>query len=160
LTTDPAVDSDPAWSPDGKSICLLRRLSPNKSAIMIVPQAGGQERKLGESGNSHLAWTPDSKWLAFSESKTTEGGQGLLLLSVDSVETRRLTSPPARTMNDVDPEVSPDGHILAFTRHSGFRSEICRLPLAEGYVPKGEPEKAAETGEQYNSAAVWMPNGT
>jgi Tol biopolymer transport system component len=49
LTTDPAIDFSPAWSPKGCSIAFGRALSPSKSAIFLVLSCGGPERKLGET---------------------------------------------------------------------------------------------------------------
>src|SRR6478752_561145 len=48
LTTDPARDYSPAWSPDGRFIAFLRRLSQEKSALLVIPALGGPERKVGE----------------------------------------------------------------------------------------------------------------
>ena len=68
LTNDPAMDYSPAWSPDGRLIAFLRDLSPDKTAIMLIPQRGGAERILAEVNGSlrsleygpYLSWTPDS----------------------------------------------------------------------------------------------------
>ncbi len=49
LTSDPAEDCSPAWSPDGNFIAFLREVSPTRAALLIVPQRGGQERVLGET---------------------------------------------------------------------------------------------------------------
>ena len=100
LTTDPAEDCSPAWSPDGNFIAFLREVSPTKAALVIVPQRGGQERVLGETNLTYyasepcLAWTPDSKWLAFQDT----AGPGLFLLSVQTGERRRLTDDGGTTI--------------------------------------------------------------
>ena len=78
LTSNPADDFSPAWSPDGRFIAFLRVLSPTRSALLVIPQRGGQERALGELDHPYqpgtcLAWTPDSKWLAFPAESATAG---------------------------------------------------------------------------------------
>src|ERR1022692_3490960 len=48
LTSDPATNYSPAWSPDGGFIAFLRELSHDQTDIVIVPQRGGPERILSE----------------------------------------------------------------------------------------------------------------
>ena len=74
LTNTPMNDTSPAWSPDGRFIAFLRELEPKKWALILIPQRGGSDRQLATWDLSkvsdlldgpYLAWTPDSKWLAF-----------------------------------------------------------------------------------------------
>jgi Tol biopolymer transport system component len=98
LTTDPADDVSPAFSPDGRSIGFIR-VSKEHRAFVIIPSIGGPERIIAEVTLPDLpaetpepgplfAWLPDSKRVVTS---------GLTLLSVESGETRSLTSPPAKS---------------------------------------------------------------
>jgi hypothetical protein len=74
LTNAAANDWSPAWSPDGRSIAFIREVDSERWALMLIPQRGGPERQL-ETWNvskmvnpldgPYLAWTPDSKWVAF-----------------------------------------------------------------------------------------------
>ena len=51
LTTDPAADFSPAWSPDGRQIAFLRRLDAGdveRCGIYLIPALGGAERRLAE----------------------------------------------------------------------------------------------------------------
>jgi hypothetical protein len=128
LTSGPADDRSPAWSPDARYIAFLRQLSATKASIVLIPQRGGQERIVGEScvdtvsplWRSYLAWTPDSNGLVFASAESAVPGLGLSLLSLETREKRKLTSPPEGT--DTCPAVSPDGRTLAFTRMRGFAS--------------------------------------
>ena len=67
---------------------------------------------------------------------------GLFLLSVESGEKRRLTSPPEKRFVDSQPAFSPDGHTLAFIRDVavGVR-DIYLLALSEDFQPIGEPKR-------------------
>ena len=47
LTTDPAADVSPTWSPDGRYLAFAR-VSAGNSAVYVMPSMGGQERKLTE----------------------------------------------------------------------------------------------------------------
>ena len=66
LTTDPANDSRPAWSPDGRTIAFVRSIE-GKQSIILIPSIGGTERKLLEITGRSVARSPDSKWLAFGD---------------------------------------------------------------------------------------------
>jgi Tol biopolymer transport system component len=104
LTTDPAADLSPAWSPDGRFIAFFRLLprEPEKAAVMLIPALGGPERKLAEVliadflPPPYLAWSPDGSWLVMSDRGSHTEPVALFLLSVETGEKRRLTSPPAR----------------------------------------------------------------
>ena len=54
LTTDPAVEGSPAWSPDDRWIAFTRPQQGNV-AIMLIPPLGGPERKLTEIAGSLAA---------------------------------------------------------------------------------------------------------
>lgn len=69
LTTDPAKDESPAWSPDGRYIAF-RRHGEGKDTIYVIPALGGLERKLLTSKGSFfddtsMDWSPDGKYLAY-----------------------------------------------------------------------------------------------
>jgi Tol biopolymer transport system component len=162
LTTDPAEDFSPAWSPDGQFIAFLRKVSATRTALMLIPQRGGQERLLGESditnrGNlygPYLAWTPDSKWLVLPWGEAGNPATGLFLLNVETRETRRLT-----TSVDNAPAFSPDGRTLAFNRGS-IPNVICLLRLTKDYQPEGEPEQVTPAAEaEENLGTAWSPDG-
>ena len=133
---------------------------------MLVPGVGGQERILGECDPvwreflvSDLAWTPDSKYLVFPVAEPGTPGKGIFLLSMETLQKRRLTTPPAGSAGDAAPALSPDGRTLVFTRVTGLGSDICFLRLGEHYEPQGSPETVGATGEQFNFNAVWTPDG-
>ena len=98
LTHDPASESNPAWSPDGRSIAFLRQLPGERAAVFLMAALGGSERKLAEIHNepyfgySGLAWSLDGKWLVSSDRSSTEEPSGLFLVSSQTGEKRRLTS--------------------------------------------------------------------
>jgi Tol biopolymer transport system component len=141
ITTDPADDLYPAWSPDGSQIAFVRQSGPEIS-IFTVPALGGPEHKLYkgtsaffslyEYGNA-LSWSPDGKLLAFSGQRTSQEPNSIFLLSLNSLQTRQLTTPPAGFLGDSTPAFSPDGKVLAFVRGASSRDvEIYVMPSTGG----------------------------
>jgi Tol biopolymer transport system component/predicted Ser/Thr protein kinase len=170
LTHDPAVEFSPAWSPDGLFIAFLRQLSPDKSAVVVVPRTGGQERVLGESDVAqtdpftvvtYLAWTPDLKWLVIPAAESDKAGRGLSLLSVATLEKKRLTTSPAGFYEST-PALSPDGQTLVFMRSGSSASDIYLLRLGVNYEPQGSPQRVFEAGaeEPFLWNAAWTSDGS
>jgi tricorn protease-like protein len=67
LTSDPAPDATPAWSPDGNYIAFVRRSSPDRETVLLISPLGGGERKVADfPGTFGMDWSPDGKWLAIA----------------------------------------------------------------------------------------------
>jgi Tol biopolymer transport system component len=162
LTTDPADDFHPAWSPDGKSIAFERDVG-EANALILIPAIGGPERevaRLSPSVSSRLSWSPDGKWLAVAESPSAGQPSSLFLLSPVTGEKRSLMSPPPSAVwGDGDPAFSPDGRKLAFrrSRMTGM-GEIAVLSLTSELRPQGDPvELTHENG--WLAGPVWTRDG-
>jgi Tol biopolymer transport system component len=108
---------------------------------------------------SGLAWTPDGKSLIITDRNSDSEPLGLFLLSVESGEKRRLTSPPQRAFADSQPAFSPDGHTLSFIREVavGVR-DIYLLTLSEDLQPIGEPKRLTFEN-QLTFSPVWTLAG-
>jgi Tol biopolymer transport system component len=153
-TTDPAFDFSPVWSPDALRIAFVRE-APEGMEILVVPAAGGAERRLHmtmiRSSSwfgirqlarqiSGLAWSPNGKYLAIVDRETPESPRSIFLLDVETREKRKLTTPPADSVGDGLSAFSPDGRSLAFARtRGGWPSDIYVLALTDNYEPRGEP---------------------
>ena len=163
LTAHPGEDARPVWSPDGRLIAFTRELVfGQKSALMLMPANGAHERQLSEGCGSYPgAWTPDSKWLVISERSTCEQPLALYLLSAETGEKRRLTTPPADSpWGDSAAALSSDGHSLAFFRQLRLsRGDLFALGLSSGLAPPGEP-KRLKSVEGDTSGLVWTPDGS
>jgi serine/threonine protein kinase len=160
LTSDPAVDYWPAWSPDGRFIAFVRT-QESGNALYLIPALGGPERRLAEKvGKGTPAWSPDSKWLVTVDG-TVPSGQpaGLQLVSVETGEKRRLTSPPKDSDGDRRPSFSPEGRALVFLRGlSSNAAQIYRLRLTKGVQPAGEPERLTNDTGDFR-CPVWTGDG-
>jgi Tol biopolymer transport system component/DNA-binding winged helix-turn-helix (wHTH) protein len=171
LTTDPGRDRYPAWSPDGRWIAFLRVDSNASSSLMLVPALGGAEREVAQLGPTTITqsgapiggWTPDGRWLLLSM-KEGRDQYGLSLLSVETGEKRRLTSPAGVGTGDMFGSISPDGQAIAFSRvqsngamGGGAIGDVYTLPLKPDFTPKGEPRRLTSDGAGIGGIA-WTPD--
>jgi serine/threonine protein kinase len=111
LTTNPAPDTAPAWSPDGRYIAYIRDAGPNGGVYLTSP-LGGPDRKIAGTTGHSVCWTSDSTSIGVPTENL-----GISLVSVASGEQRKLTSTP-QSMVDDDCAFSEDGKYLAFVRWS------------------------------------------
>lgn len=142
LTSNPADEYSPAWSPDNRAIAFMRSVSGHFE-IWTVPALGGPERKLGESAASEgLSWSPNGKFLALVDRELPRGPYNLTLLTVETGEKRKLSSPPDESLGDFGPAFSHDGKAIAFRRSSSSVTEdLYVLPVTITGEPQGKPRR-------------------
>ena len=167
LTSDPAPDKFPAWSPDGRSIAFIREKG-DKQEVLVIPALGGPERKLAQIASDlpeltldppYLSWSPDSKYLVTWDHASHEEPPGLFVLSIATGEKRRLTTPPAPALADMNPAVSPDGRALAFVRMiSDGNSQLFVLPLSEDCRSIGDA-RHLDLPQPWVESPAWSADG-
>ena len=123
LTPENETGVVPAWSPDGQSIAYVGRAKGQDTELRVIPALGGPSRKIA-SGSFYgtVSWSPDSKWLLWSEvEKSTIHSIYVGLAS--GGEQHKLFDPPASVSavvgGDAWPALSPDGRQLVFLRVAG-----------------------------------------
>jgi Tol biopolymer transport system component/DNA-binding winged helix-turn-helix (wHTH) protein len=156
LTQHPGTDVFPAWSPDGRFIAWVRSHG-EFNEIFVMPALGGIERRIFKTRQavwSSLSWSRDGKQLAIADGQDKENQSGIFLISIETGEALRVTTPPPRA-NDSWPAFSPDGQAIAFRRV--FHDSLSELWVSD--APGREPRKL--TAEQaVIEGFTWMPDGT
>ena len=119
LTSGPAYDDAPRFSPDGRSLAFCSDRGGNMN-LWIMPADGGAPRPLTEDKDavwSSPAWTPDGLYVLARREDTTragippvelwmvhrDGGGGVKVIGKDKVH------------NAAGPQASPDGRYLYFS---------------------------------------------
>jgi len=164
LTTNPANDYNPVWSPDGRWIAFLRGES-GSSELRLIPPLGGTERKLvdihvrsEQVSPPFLTWCPDSTCLVVTDSPGEGKPDALFVYSLETGEKRQLTHPQPPALGDTHPAVSPDGNWLVF-RHTVafFGNELHKLKLSRNLVPAAEPQRLTPASLD-GSYPTWTPD--
>ncbi len=134
ITTNPAADGGPAYSPDGRYIAYRAQQRPGFEAdrwqLMLYDRQSGEHRSLtaewDRSADSY-AWSPDSKALHVT---AEEAGEGVLFtVDLSGQAPRRVMG--GGTIGDV--RGSADGATIVYTRHTLDRpTEIYRVSAKDG----------------------------
>jgi eukaryotic-like serine/threonine-protein kinase len=148
LTKGSGEDIYPKWSPDGQWIAFQRRDNTGEHTFLISP-IGGNERKLRDGTCLGLSWSSDGKALACG------GDHGLILMSIETGESRQLTSSP-KDQQDISPAFSSDSRMLLFFRgQPGLAAYLYVLDLNDNLSPRGGLRQV--TTEHGNSLVLSTP---
>jgi eukaryotic-like serine/threonine-protein kinase len=161
LTAGPAFDFSPAWSPDESSIAFARTDLGGSAGVFVAPALGGPARQITsirpaapDRASRVVSWLTDGKELLVSDRLASGGSAAIFAVSVAGGEKRKLTSPPAGSIGDGSPEISPDGRTIAFIRWMGNSvSEIYLQP-----VGNGEARQLTHDGQRISGLA-WAAGG-
>jgi len=157
LTTDPAADDFPAWSPKSDRIAFIRR-----NAVYLAPVKGGQESRLAEASGSGLSWSPDGSLLAISEQNSQTQPGGIFVVSVVTGKRRRLTTAGPLACDEF-PAFSPDGKNIAFVHNLTTVSDVFVVASTGGPTRQltaiGEPIQGIAWTPDNNSVVLSEATG-
>jgi Tol biopolymer transport system component len=159
LTSHPASDLEPDWSPDGRSIAFTSGRT-GQFAIHVMNADGSGMRLLGEG--IQPSWSPDGSRLAFLS------GGSVWVMNADGSGQRRITNPASDTnrrgpvgermvaVGDIRPQWSPDGASIMFER--GYDSPFVQIAFTVS--PSGGPVHLISEFIGVVSVDDWSPDAT
>jgi Tol biopolymer transport system component/Tfp pilus assembly protein PilF len=146
LTDNPALDSDPVWSPDGERIAFVSERDGNPEIYLMDADGSNVTRLTDHPAVDQMpAWAPNSKVLVFVTERN--GNADLYLLNIENGELNQLTKSPA---NEWYPTWSPDEPEVAFVSDEDgdadlyiINSELKVRRLTDNDIYDGDPNWSA-----------------
>ena len=128
LTSGPATDDWPRFSPDGKKLLYYSDAKGNDD-VYLLDLATKETKQLtsAKEDDAFPTWAPDGKRIVYTSQRT--GNKDLFLLDLESGEERQLTRDGK---DDDDATVSADGKWVAYDSGRGGAQAIWIMPLAVG----------------------------
>ena len=119
LTSDPALDSDPAWSPDERKLAFTSNRT-GRSAVFVKDLSTGEETRLFDFPLPVVVddWALDGKFLVFRT-----GGRAIYAFPMTGDRTPRLLADTPISIEDQS-HVSPDGRWIAFNSDESGTWEV------------------------------------
>jgi len=151
ITTHPALDRGPSWSPDGSQMAInSNRGSGGGGRIWVIPATGGGATQITFDNYLHLTsapdWSPNASHIVFArghrnyirESVPIEGGNPGQFRSKRHVESYSISVVPATGGTPTQialgalPAWSPDNNQIAFASGSSGNADIWVIPATGG----------------------------
>ncbi|NMC52498.1 MAG: protein kinase [Chloroflexi bacterium] len=114
LTSGASDKTQPAWSPDGSKLLYVAASEDPAEAeqfgldiwMLDLSQPGAQPANLTrrEGDDTHPAWSPDGRWIAFANQNPFTSVLQVVLMNPDGSEQRRISG----EYYEYDPAWSPD----------------------------------------------------
>jgi len=121
----------PVWSPDGKKIAYVSRLSTGMN-IHVMDADGTNPQQLTSTGtNMAPSWSPDGAKIAFAHNEPGAMPLDIWLMNADGTNKKALTTTSVIVDNNV-PAWSADGQKIAFTSNrNGGQCQIWTINLID-----------------------------
>ena len=115
LTSNPADDGNPAWSPDGTKIAFVSIRDANNEIYVMNVDGSGQKNLTNDPGNDGPpSWSPDGTMIAFASSQGE--ADEIFVMNADGLNKLRLADSPGGIDDDAfRPTWSADSSKIAFT---------------------------------------------
>ncbi|MDE2663035.1 MAG: hypothetical protein OXI39_08535 [Gemmatimonadota bacterium] len=157
LTDNNALDSNPAWSPDGRRVAFQSDRDGNIEIYVMNADGSGQTRLTNNSASDGSpAWSPDGRRIAFQSDR--DGNEEIYVMNADGSSQTNLTSDPAL---DSNPAWSPDGTRIAFSSDRA-PEDFLEPNYPDVYVMNADgsgPIQLTDTS-LIDEAAAWSPDGS
>lgn len=141
------AEHSPQFSPDGKTLAYLR--GANGAELCVMPAEGGESRTLVRDPNmADLAWSPDSRWLAYTRGKSHSAGTLADIFIINTADAKPVNVTRYPVINS-DPVWSGDRRRLYFRSNRSGNTNLWAIDLQEerGGTEEGEKEGGTASSE-------------
>ena len=161
VTFNDLDDEDPAWSPNGKRIAVVRDFNPIRGEvdrdILTIKADGSAERNLTNSPgvpDHQPTWSPNGREIAFSHSPDADSANDIYKMSPDGSNVQQLTGD---ALDNEFPNWSPDGRRITFNSNRddplGENYEVYTMRAGGGHVTRLTFNPAGD------GLPSWSPDG-
>ncbi len=140
LTGTRTKDFNPVIDGAGRRIAFLREEGASQWALLVQGLEETEPKRWTTlDKRDRIVWLPDGKRMIVSM-RLNPGGPAVLAIIDEAGGRTIVTSPPAGTLGDSLPMLSPDRTVLAFTRATEASvDEIHVVQLGSDFLPASEP---------------------
>jgi Tol biopolymer transport system component len=125
--------------------------------VFVTDLEGRGASRLAHGAGTHRdhVWSPDGRWIAFSQEGGERGERGLFLRNPGGVNHIPITD-----REDIRPSWSPDSRALTFQsrRDGNWEIYVVRPVPLDGDTATGEPLRLTENSAD-DIEPAWSPNG-
>jgi TolB protein len=152
ITQDGAVDSQPAWSPDGQQIAFVSNRN-DLYTIYTMDAQGGAIHRLSDDGYYAFgpAWSRDGHFIAYITTQFPVSHE-VMLMDLLSGKARRLTD---NQQNENSIDWSPDGQQLA-TGYDTNATKFSHIFTLDTQTGERQPLFVTSS---YERSPNWSPDG-
>ena len=159
ITTHPATDWVPTWSPDGKRIAFVSDRNNNQSQIWVIDADGKNLMRLTDGfHDDNPDWSPDGTTIAYHSQRKRTGEYPfgvplyeLYLMDSDGSNQRQLVGE-----DSIEPCWSPGGTRIVFL----FSRKLGELPQLHVVDPDGANMRKLTHNIGETASPAWSPDGS
>lgn len=165
LISNPANESRPLYSPDGRNIAFISNRTGNGDIYVLALDTGDLKRLTFDDSLDQLdAWSRDGRWIYFSStSRDISGMNDIFRVSADGGTPMQTSAD--RYANEYWAAPSPDGTALAFTARGVASSQWWRkghshLDESEVWLMRDGAKPSYERITEGGAKEMWPMWGT
>lgn len=169
LTSGPAKDQWPCFSPDGKYLAYFSNKAGNNDIYLMDIKTGEEAQLTNHNSDDFFhSFSPDGKYLLFTSERS--GNRDIWMVASSGGIAQQLTDSPE---SEDDAIFTPDGKWILFDSGKGGNQEVWIMPANGTYkearqlsqqggltqVPSCSPDNqwiAYETNDDEGNSSIWV----